>query len=458
MLTTIRTADPIEEYTMGFARGDRESFEYFVNELTAPLTWKCTKIVNDQAIAEDIVSESFIKIWERRADFDHSLVIKSWLYTTVTNAGLSYLAKAKREVKNVDMAGKIGDQYETSVDEDIDKRETVAAISRFLEYLPTECGRIFKHLYVDGLSVRETADVLGIQISTVKNQKARGLDIIRKKMSVTIAESKKKVDVKTIEDEKPVEIEIPEQITMKYLKKNAELLKLILPTMSPLRSYLVDLYSTKTEKYIRKSVPRSVSCNYDRTAERVLRDVQARLVFLQKYPTITKEIKDAMCSNVKNLTDSNKDVLASAMVNNTIDEIISEFGFSFRTVKNYMKNIVSALARPYPHPTLLSRSIPVEEKLQKIFLEDDGSILTAIKNSGALARKVRIHGNADGKSRDIISLYNKGKNWEYISAVVHLPIHKCKQRVNNYKYPTSGKKKKKVPLVEEVNTNTNTNI
>jgi len=49
--------------------------------------------------------------------------------------------------------------------------------------LPVECSKVFRLIYIEGKSIKETAETLQISPSTVKTQKARGLAALRKKLS-----------------------------------------------------------------------------------------------------------------------------------------------------------------------------------------------------------------------------------------------------------------------------------
>lgn len=442
--STILTVDPIADITHGFKQGDRESFEYFVNTLTNQLIFHSRKIVKDTVIAEDVVSEAFMKIWDRRTSFSHSAVIKSWLYTTVTNTSINHLNSINRVEKAKKTASKEL-EYQSDLTEDIDKKERVASIRAFLDYLPKECKRIFQLLYIEGYTVREVAEELNLAITTVKNQKGRGLDIIRTKMNITIPEKPRSKPL--VEEDIPIEIEeditqyiMPKELTMGYLKKNAGLLKLVLPTLSPLHSYLTELYTSKSDSKIRrsklitKSVTNTVRKNFNRTRTRVLRGIQERIDFFQKYPEISRQVLTAIVDSIRKLPRTDKVVFAGIMHDNSIQDIMRNKDLSERTVRNSMKNFISAVSSVYPHPDLLSRSIPIYDKMQRVLVNEDSTILRAIKKSGVLGTGSRRHGNADGKSDMIFNLHTQGRSFDEISAIVDLDPEKCKKRYYNQKY------------------------
>lgn len=170
------------EYVAAFARGEKTGFEYFFRELYPALIYYSFRITKDRAIAEDVVSESFIKIWERHDRFNHPQVIKSWLYTTVRNDSINKLQREQRSRQRLETLAHIRmDEYQESPLNGIIIAEVVAEIHKTMQALPAECSKIFRRLYIDGASTREVATELNLSLSTIKSQKARGLSILRKK-------------------------------------------------------------------------------------------------------------------------------------------------------------------------------------------------------------------------------------------------------------------------------------
>lgn len=178
-MTNPFTRDP-HEYVVAFQQGKEQGFTYFFTSLYPALVYYAGRILNDRAAAEDVVEESFIKIWERHSNFTHPNVIRSWLYTTVRNACITRLQQEERNhVKKEQLVSLYENSHENSVLHDIIRAEVISEVHAYIESLPTECRKIFKLLYIQGKTVRETAKELRLSVSTIKNQKARGLMLLR---------------------------------------------------------------------------------------------------------------------------------------------------------------------------------------------------------------------------------------------------------------------------------------
>jgi RNA polymerase sigma-70 factor (family 1) len=171
----------IQDYVAAFQRGEEQGFTYFFNALYPALMYYAYRILNDKAAAEDVVEESFIKIWERHTTFSHHQVIKSWLYTTVRNACINIKQQEQRQNTHKETIARSLQVTQESPLNDMIVAEVITQVHATIQVLPTECRRIFQMLYIQGKTVREIAEELGLSISTIKNQKARGLEILRKR-------------------------------------------------------------------------------------------------------------------------------------------------------------------------------------------------------------------------------------------------------------------------------------
>lgn len=173
----MKHADPYE-MALSFQRGEREGFDYFFNTLYKPLLYFALKIVKDKEIAEDVVSESFIKIWKYHSIFQQHLVIRSWLYSTTKNACLNQLIQEKRLKKHIDNISTQTEYVQESTESRLIKAETFKELCQYIEQLPPEMKKIYL-LLKEGLTIRQVSDELNISKSTAKNQLGRGLPILR---------------------------------------------------------------------------------------------------------------------------------------------------------------------------------------------------------------------------------------------------------------------------------------
>ncbi len=133
--------------------------------------------------AEEIVQDAFLKLWQRRADFSELSAVKGFLYIATRNACLNSIEKESvRHRKHAQYVYTI-DEVEDTVVEEMIYAEVLRKVAQAIETLPEQCRRIINMAYEEGLTSKEIAQVLNITVSTVNNQKSRGISLLRKRLS-----------------------------------------------------------------------------------------------------------------------------------------------------------------------------------------------------------------------------------------------------------------------------------
>jgi RNA polymerase sigma-70 factor (ECF subfamily) len=126
--------------------------------------------------AEDVVQDTFIKLWERRSSFDNLYALKVFLYLTVKNACLNIL----RHQKVVqDHEKKMPVDQEQDLLHKMIKTEVIGEVRLALAQLPESYRRVIYLSYFEDKGNQEAAELLNISINTVKTQKLRGFKILR---------------------------------------------------------------------------------------------------------------------------------------------------------------------------------------------------------------------------------------------------------------------------------------
>jgi RNA polymerase sigma-70 factor (family 1) len=165
-----------------FRNGNLKAFEKLFKHFHPSLLFFASRLVRNSDIAEEIVDEALYKIWENKGHFESYDRIKAFLYITVKNLSLDELSKQNRRLTREE---KYADGQSTiidSVDEAIIQAEFYRHVRNAICKLPGQCRIIMLKLFEEGKSPKEIAAELNISISTVNNQKARGLQLLRSKL------------------------------------------------------------------------------------------------------------------------------------------------------------------------------------------------------------------------------------------------------------------------------------
>lgn len=152
------------------ANGDPKAFRQFM-ELTADELLLFAKgFIRNQEVAEEIVSDVFVKIWKNRSKLGKIKNIKSYLFICVKNGCLSYFRKIKNE--KIISLDEFSDFHFSPIDgpeSEYINKETVKQIYLAIEKLPPKCKLAFTLAKINGLKHREIAEVMGVSEKTVNN-------------------------------------------------------------------------------------------------------------------------------------------------------------------------------------------------------------------------------------------------------------------------------------------------
>jgi RNA polymerase sigma-70 factor (ECF subfamily) len=169
-----------------FKKGTPAAFSHFYNQFYTPLYYFARKIMDDPVVAEDVIADSFLKLWQKHEQFDSEDHIKNFLYLTTKNACLNIRAHVRHK-KNLASALPNAILGEDLVLNQIIRAQLYRCIYNAVECFPAECRRIFKMSFLEGMKNQEIADKLGLSVKTVKNQKARAIHLLRKTLLGTAA-------------------------------------------------------------------------------------------------------------------------------------------------------------------------------------------------------------------------------------------------------------------------------
>lgn len=126
---------------------------------------------------QDVVQEGFIRLWNRRAEWNPDGSIKALLYTMTRNAALD---QRRRRVRS----GRLDPRADTqsagsSPYEDVQGAELQRAAAAAVSNLPPKRQEVFRLARDEGLSYRDIAQVMGISEQTVANQMSLALADLR---------------------------------------------------------------------------------------------------------------------------------------------------------------------------------------------------------------------------------------------------------------------------------------
>lgn len=147
-------------------------------------------IIKNQELAEEIVSDVFIKIWQNRANLVKIDNFKLYLYISTKNTALNYLSRHfRKKTLSLDEISLNIPGVSINPENLMITNEAVKKIDFAIHNLPLRCRLIFKLAKEDGLKYNDIAKLLNISVNTIDNQMAIALKKISKAINFEFKKS-----------------------------------------------------------------------------------------------------------------------------------------------------------------------------------------------------------------------------------------------------------------------------
>ena len=164
-----------ENIVSGLTLGDEETYISLFREYYVALCSYARRYVGRKDIAEEIVSDTFLKIWETRQSLQINSSVKAYLFQAVCNNSLSYLRKLKKDLALDEyfmdtVSENIGF---STIAEEMDEQSlamenTNAIIIEAINQLPEQQQKVFRLKRFEGKKNKEVAEILGLSVKTVE--------------------------------------------------------------------------------------------------------------------------------------------------------------------------------------------------------------------------------------------------------------------------------------------------
>ncbi len=165
--------------------GSEIAFEAIYNHYSPVLYKKIIYIIKDEIIAQEILQEVFIIVWEKRAAIDTTRCFSAYLSCIVLNKCYDYFRRCSKEKKLNSKLSKDGDYL--SVEDKLISKENSLLFSKVIQLLPPKRRLIFSLCKLEGKTYDDVSQQLGISPSTISDHIVKANHFIKMKLLHTIA-------------------------------------------------------------------------------------------------------------------------------------------------------------------------------------------------------------------------------------------------------------------------------
>jgi RNA polymerase sigma-70 factor (ECF subfamily) len=166
--------------------GDYAAYRELFTRYYRALCTYSMRVVVVREVAEEVVSDVFVKLWKNREQIEVHTSFEAYMYRAVRNQSLDYLKLRMHRVYERESLESIQwniayANHHTPVEEVV-FNEFYERVEGHINDLPRQCQLIFRMSREEGLRYREIAERLKISIKTVETQMGRALKVLRERV------------------------------------------------------------------------------------------------------------------------------------------------------------------------------------------------------------------------------------------------------------------------------------
>jgi RNA polymerase sigma-70 factor (ECF subfamily) len=172
--STVRARDAAHETTdeslvASIAQGDKRALQTLYGRHSVRVYRFVLRFLNDEASAEDMVSEVFFDVWRQADRFEGRSQVSTWLLAIARNKALSVLRRRSTEELDEEVAEFIEDPSDDP-EVTMQKRQQANVLQACLTELSPAHREIIDLVYYHEKSIEEVAEIVGVPANTVKTR------------------------------------------------------------------------------------------------------------------------------------------------------------------------------------------------------------------------------------------------------------------------------------------------
>lgn len=146
------------------------------------------RMVRDNGVAEDLVQETFLRVWNRIGGFDSERgAVGPWLLAVARNRAIDYLrSRSHRRESTIELNETEHPELFADLSTDAFNFDLVRQVKRALDQLDTQQRQAIELAYFEGMSQTEIAERMGQPLGTIKTWTRRAIQQMRAALGGTV--------------------------------------------------------------------------------------------------------------------------------------------------------------------------------------------------------------------------------------------------------------------------------
>lgn len=161
-------------------QGSEQAFTQLYDKFSKQLYRNIVRLVKDEDIAEELLQDLFLKIWEGREKINPEKSFKSFLYKVAENLVYAHFHKIAKDNRIIARLVISYTEFDTYAEDAIISNKNHALLKKAIENLSPQRKFIYMRCKLEGKSYEEVSSELGISVSTISDHIEKGNKVVKK--------------------------------------------------------------------------------------------------------------------------------------------------------------------------------------------------------------------------------------------------------------------------------------
>lgn len=172
-------AERLQALLLQLQQGNEPAFNTLYLVYSKLLYKKINRIVKDESVADELLQDLFMKVWEKRQDIRPEQSFVSFLHTIANNLVYDYFRKISKDKRLHARLLLNAVDYYLQTEEALIGKETSGIIQEAIDKLSESRRKVFILCKIEGKSYQEAAALLGITVATVNSHMVSAIRFIK---------------------------------------------------------------------------------------------------------------------------------------------------------------------------------------------------------------------------------------------------------------------------------------
>ena len=164
--------------------GDESAFELLYHSYKRPLAINLLRLLKSEELAEEVLQDLFIRIWDKRHQIDPDKSFSSFLFTVAKNMVYDLFRKSARDERLTAYLMANSSELYSHVEEQLFKKENEQLLYATLDKLPPQRRRVFMLFKIEEKSYKEISEELGISKATINEHITKANRFLKEQLSL----------------------------------------------------------------------------------------------------------------------------------------------------------------------------------------------------------------------------------------------------------------------------------